>query len=182
MIDIEKRDNPYVYQEALLHEYESCDNLVGRLDSLIWQTASLFYPITLAGFAYFGSSSDHSTEQFPIILALAIGSLTLLVIWYFLSRQWYGYQAIAFYRMREIESELGLWHYQYSRFMRCRKNERKLFIDSLDERERTRFIKLESSVVHFPRIGLRAALTVITILFVIGWIGIIIREIILTYL
>jgi integrase len=42
-------------------------------------------------------------------LGVGIGSITLLITWYLLSRQWYGYQAIAFYRMREIETDLGLW-------------------------------------------------------------------------
>ena len=42
--------------DILLKEYGFCDAQIGRLDALIWQTASLIYPISLAGFAYFGTS------------------------------------------------------------------------------------------------------------------------------
>ena len=49
--------------DTLLKEYGFCDAQIGRLDALIWQTASLIYPISLAGFAYFGTSATHNPGQ-----------------------------------------------------------------------------------------------------------------------
>jgi len=169
------------HQTALLQEYDSCDTQVSRIDTLIWQTASVVFPITLAGFAYFGLSSSHAKEQFSVISAVAIGSITLLTIWYFLSRQWYAYQAIAFYRMREIESELGMWHYRYSLFMRHPKKERNSFIKTLNKKDEKRFQLLENQIGNFPRVGLRAAIATMTSIFILGWIGLLIREYILTF-
>jgi hypothetical protein len=169
------------HQVALLQEYGSCDKQVSRIDTLIWQTASVVFPITLAGFAYFGLSSSHTKEQFFVVIAVAIGSITLLTTWHFLSRQWYAYQAIAFYRMREIESELGMWHYRYSFFMRRPKKERNSFINTLDKKEKTKFQSLENQIGNFPRVGLRAAIAMMTSIFILGWIGLLIREYILTF-
>lgn len=106
------------HQALLIEEYKGCDEKISRLDSLIWQTASVIFPISLAGFALFGLSTNHTVSQFFIALAVAIGSMALLITWFLLSRAWYGYQSIAFYRMRKIETELELWHYRYARFMR----------------------------------------------------------------
>jgi len=169
------------YQDALLKEYESCDAQVSRIDTLIWQTASVVFPIALAAFAYFGLTSTHTADQFFVVLAVAIGSVTLLITWYLLSRQWYGYQAIAFYRMREIEAELGLWHYRYSFLMRRPSAERKSVIERMDDGEKARFQKMESHVGRFPRIGLRAAVATITTIFLVGWIALLVREYFLTF-
>jgi hypothetical protein len=168
-------------QTVLLQEYNSCDTLIGRLDTLIWHTASVVFPITLAGFAYFGLSSTHTTEQFFAACAVAIGSISLLITWYLLSRQWYGYQAIAFYRMKEIEIELGLWHYHYSLFMRRPKRERESAIKAMNDEEKARFQKLEDHTGGFPRIGLRVAIKTITIIFLFGWVGLLLREYLATF-
>ena len=92
-------------QSMLIEEYKGCDEKVSRLDSLIWQTASVIFPISLAGFGYYGIATKHTYDQFIALLAVGIGSITLLLTWFFLARAWYGYQALAFYRMREIETE-----------------------------------------------------------------------------
>jgi hypothetical protein len=169
------------HQTALLQEYNSCDVQISRIDTLIWQTASVVFPITLAGFGYFGLSSTHIAEQFLIACAIGLGSIALLITWCVLSHQWYGYQAIAFYRMREIETELGLWHYRYSFFMRQPKKERTPLSMKMGKEEQTRFQDLERKIGGFPRIGLRVAVRTITIIFFLGWIGVLAREYLLTF-
>ena len=104
--------------DTLLKEYGYCDAQIGRLDALIWQTASLIYPISLGGFAYFGTSSTHTPDIFFSLLAVALGSITLILIWYLLSRMWFRFQSTAFYRMAEIEEEIGvMWRFRYSSFL-----------------------------------------------------------------
>jgi len=169
------------HQDALLEEYRSCGEQVTRLDTLIWQTASIIFPITLAGFALFGLSSSHTPERFFVIVATAVGSITLLITWYLLSYRWYVYEHVAFYRMREIEDELGLWHRRYTFFVRVSPRKQRLALRHMSDDEKSRFQKLSSQVGNVPFIGLRATMTIITTIFVIGWIALIAREYILTF-
>jgi hypothetical protein len=90
---------------ALMEEYRSCDDRVGRIDNLIWTMAAVVFPISLVGLSYFGINAQHTLEQLLIVTFVGFGSIALLLTWYFLSRQWHAYQKLAFYRMREIENE-----------------------------------------------------------------------------
>lgn len=169
-------------QEALLAEYRACGELVTRLDNLIWQTASIFFPITLAGFAFFGTSSHHTIEQFFTTIATGIGSTTLLLAWYFLSRRWYVYEQVAFYRIREIEKELGFWHERYSSFARESTKRRKHAIqETKNDIEKRKFEQLDKKIGNMPIVGIKITTATITVVFIIGWIAIIIREYVLTF-
>ncbi len=168
-------------QQSLLEEYRGCIEKVNHVDRMIWQTAAVIFPITLAGIAYFGLSSTHNINQFIVVLVLGIGSITLLLAWYFLSRTWYFYQSIAFYRLHEIEEELAIFHYRYSIFLRLSGNERKSLIKNLDDNEKEKYQKLESRIEDIPRIGLRKAMTLVSLIFSFGWLIIIIREVFLTF-
>lgn len=170
-----------INEDALLEEYRSCDERVGRLDSLMWQTAAIIFPISLAGFAFFGVLTTQSKGQFLITLAAGIGSIALLLTWFQLSKQWYVYQRIAFYRMREIEPILGLWQYRYAAFVRASRIEREAFLQTLNDSEKDRFRELDSAFVVFHRIGLQRAMRVITILFIAGWVALIFREFFLAF-
>lgn len=97
-------------ETALLQEYSTCDSQVSRIDTIIWQTAALIFPITLAALAYFGKSSDQTIRGLLIECVVATGAVSIVTIWYRLTLQWHGYQSIAFYRMKEIELELGMLH------------------------------------------------------------------------
>jgi hypothetical protein len=165
----------------LLEEYRDCSGKIGRLDNLIWQTASVILPITLAGFAYFGLSSSHTPDQFISVLAVGIGSITLLMAWFLLSRNWYFYQLIAFYLLREIETELGLWHYRYALFLRESKQGRVKILEKITKKEKVRFLKLAEQQKDIPRIGLRRTIAFLTTIFSIGWIALIVREYLLTF-
>jgi hypothetical protein len=169
--------------ETLLKEYGFCDNQIGRLDALIWQTASLIYPISLAGFAYFGTAATHSPDRFFSLLAVATGSVTLMVLWYLLSRLWFRFQSIAFYRMVEIEDEIGvMWRFRYSSFMGIPNRQRKKALDKISDEKQSRFKKLESRIGNFRGVGLRPAAAYVTLIFILGWLAITIREYILTFL
>jgi hypothetical protein len=169
--------------DTLLQEYGFCDDQIGRLDSLIWQTASLIYPISLAGFAYFGTSSTHTPDRFLSLLAVAIGSITLMVIWYLLSRLWFRFQSIASYRMVGIEDEIGvMWRFRYSSFMGIPNRQRKKALDQISDEKQSRFQKLENRIGDFRRVGLRPAAAYVTLIFIIGWLAIIVREYLLTFL
>src|SRR5687768_2200867 len=165
----------------LLEEYRDCSGKIGRLDNLIWQTASVILPITLAGFAYFGLSSSHTTDQFISVVAVGIGSITLQMAWFLLSRNWYSYQLIALYRLREIEIELGFWHYRYALFLRESKQGREKMLKKMTKKQKERLLKLAEQQRDIPRIGLRRTITFLTAIFSVGWIVLMIREYLLTF-
>ena len=169
--------------DVLLQEYGFCDDQIGRLDSLIWQTASIIYPISLAGFAYFGTSSTHTRDRFFSLLAVALGSITLMVLWYLLSRLWFRFQSIAFYRMTEIEEEIGvMWRFRYSSFMGIPNRKRRKVLNELSDEKQPRFKKLDNRIGNFRGVGLRPAAMYLTLIFIIGWLVITIREYILTFI
>jgi hypothetical protein len=169
--------------DTLLKEYGFCDDQIGRLDSLIWQTASLIYPISLGGFAYFGTSSTHTPDRFFSLLAVATGSITLILIWYLLSRLWLRFQSIAFYRMVEIEDEIGsMWRFRYSSFLGIPNRKRNNALSKLSDEQHSRFKKLEDRIGDFRGVGLRPAALFVTLIFILGWLAITIREYVLTFL
>jgi hypothetical protein len=169
------------YQDSLREEYRECSKKIGRLDTLIWQTASVILPITLAGFTFFGLSTNHTPDQFFVVVVTGIGSMALLISWYMLSRNWYFYQLIAFYRIREIEIELGLWHFRYALFLRKSRKERQLILEQMKGEEKERFENLAKNQPDIPRIGLYRTMTSLTLLFVAGWIALIVREYLLSF-
>lgn len=179
--EIEEKITPSEHQDSLREEYRGCSEKIARLDTLIWQTASVILPIILAGFAYFGSSTNHTPDQFFVVLVTGIGSMALLVTWYMLSRTWYFYQLIAFYRIREIETELGMWHYRYSLFLRKSKKERQILLEQMKGDEKERFQKLSKQQPDVPRIGLYKTTTILTIMFLVGWMALIVREYLLSF-
>jgi len=168
--------------DTLLKEYGFCDAQIGRLDALIWQTASLIYPISLGGFAYFGISSTHTPDRFFSLLAVAFGSITLILIWYLLSRMWFRFQSTAFYRMAEIEEEIGvMWRFRYSSFLGIPNKRRKKVLDEMSEEKQPRFEKLDDRIGDVRGVGLRPAAMYVTLIFILGWLAITIREYVLTF-
>ena|SRR5258706_14116100 len=165
----------------LLEEYRDCSGKIGRLDNLIWQTASVIFPVTLVGFGYFGKSANHNPDQFISVLVVGIGSISLLMTWLLLSRNWYFYQLISFYRLREIEIELGLWHYRYALFLRESRQGREKVLEKLTGKEKERFQKLAGQQRDIPRLGLRRTINFLTAIFSIGWLVLIVREYLLTF-
>jgi hypothetical protein len=169
-------------ENALLDEYQSCDGLAKHIDKMIWQLAAVVFPIALAGLSYFGLSSTHTSSEFVIILAVAGGSIALLLAWLSLSNQWADYQKLTYYRLREIEIELGLWHYRYAVFIREPNEERKYDIAQMESNAKERFRKLDNFFGKFRHFGYTRARLMITLVFILGWVALIMREVIIIFL
>jgi hypothetical protein len=169
--------------DVLLEEYKVCESTVNRLDHLIWQMASILFPISLAGLTYFGVTANHKTDQFIVLVVVASGSIILTLNWFYLSRQWASYQKVAIYRMREIEKEVGIiWLYRYNAFVRMDKEWRKSKIEKTsDKQEKERLEKLYSFFDSFPFFGLFRSIRTLSSLFIVAWLVIIIKEAIFTF-
>jgi len=151
-------------QDVLIEEYKICDLTVSRLDSLIWQMASILFPITLAGLAYFGVNPSHTTSELFTLVTIAIGSSILLLNWWLLSRHWASYQKVTIYRMREIELEIGAWLYRYTNFVRLEKKDRDYRIKiTTNIEEQNRLKKLNDFFGKFPYFGLFRSMRIVTI-------------------
>ena len=166
----------------MIEEYKVCDQTVSRLDNLIWQMAAIVFPITLAGLAYFGTNTSHTFSEFITLVVVAIGAIALLLNWYLLSSHWASYQKVTIYRMREIEQEIGAWLYRYTNFVRLstRERERRIKVASNPD-EKERLTKLNGFFGKFPFFGLFRSMRIVTIIFISGWIALIIREIIIIF-
>ena len=173
----------YDYQKSLLAEYDACDRQIERLDAQIWQMGSVILPLSLAGLGYFGLSTNHSPDLFFILLAVGMGSITLILSWGILAHTRHSYRYIALHRIREIETELGLWHYKYTRFIGKSKKQQKAILDSMknDQDQRERFQRLADKNEKTIRIGFRSLTFIVTTVLVAGWVSLIVREYILSF-
>ena len=93
-----------VNENALLEEYKSCDELSRHIDRMIWQLASVVFPIALVGLTYFGVSTTHAVEQLAVVIAAGAGSSVLIIAWHFLSNQWSAYQNLPVNHQDIVES------------------------------------------------------------------------------
>jgi hypothetical protein len=79
----------------------------------VWQTASIFIALSLAGIALLGQSADPSWGRFFLVATIGIASVFILHSWARILRRWTSYDRITLYRMREIETDLGMWKNRY---------------------------------------------------------------------
>lgn len=104
--------------EILMIEYQTCLSDISQLDSDIWQSGSVFIGLSLAGIALLGQSSVHSLLELISLLGLSLIGIILLFIWRSLIFRWLYIIKVDFYRMAEIERELGeIWMVRYVEFL-----------------------------------------------------------------
>ena len=85
--------------------------------------------------------------------------------------------------MVEIEDEIGvMWRFRYSSFMGIPNKQRKKAHDQISEEKQSRFKKLEGRIGDFRGVGLRPTAMYVTLIFILGWLAITIREYVLTFL
>ncbi|WP_420629734.1 hypothetical protein [Candidatus Leptofilum sp.] len=169
-------------QELLLEEYKLCKSRVARIDSMIWQIAGIVFPITLAGLGLLGVVSQHNFETFFTVLVTGVGSICLLLTWYFISQRWYAHQKITLHRIVEIEPQLGFWIFRYNRYLRLSQEEKKKFLETLSPEEKEQLEELSAKHKNlFPNFTFRNSRKAITALFILGWVVLIVREMIMTF-
>jgi len=94
-------------QDRLLKEYEVSFQYASHHASIIWQTASIFLSVSLAGLAFFSASRPDTWISLISRAVIYIGAVILIEGWFYLFRRWNGFLAVGFYRMMEIEKTLG---------------------------------------------------------------------------
>jgi len=103
--------------EILLKEYEVSQTFSAQMGNQVWQSASIFIALSLAGITLLAQSTAHSWSRLAVISVVAFASISILVLWARILRRWTSFDAVTQYRMREIESELGMWKNRYIDYM-----------------------------------------------------------------
>lgn len=96
--------------ELLIEEYKLCHDYASHMNSITWQMAAVLFPVSLAGLAFmFSLSIDPGLLRLILVVVVSTISITTLWAWFQLFTRWFSYEQLAFYRMAEIEEELGFW-------------------------------------------------------------------------
>lgn len=109
----EKQD----YQNTLIQEYEICQRDAHVLEGNIWNTASLFIGLSLAGISLLTQLNIEGFAEFLVLLTVAIVSSSILILWQRILKRWYYIRAVWYYRMEEIEQQLGMWRERYLKYL-----------------------------------------------------------------
>ena len=164
-------------RDGLLEEYTASLGYAQHHSDTIWQTASIFLNLSLAGIAYFAGKRVEDIPSLAGRAVIAAGAVAVLLAWYSLFRRWNSYLQVGYYRMSEIEETLGLWLVRYDTHLReCALCEK--VPDEPDPEARTRYERLRrnSRFRHFyPRPQGRIVEAVVKLL-IAGWIATVILE------
>jgi len=168
--------------EILLKEYEVSQAFSTQMGSQVWQTASIFIALSLAGIALLGQSADHNWARLSVISVVAFASVSILALWARILRRWTSFDVITQYRMREIESELDMWKNRYidymDSFMRGKVQSQDSHQDvELNERL-GRLVRVNRSYYSSESGG--KAVTWIRRILILVWLAIFIQEVIFT--
>ncbi|MBF8268105.1 MAG: hypothetical protein HW388_1613 [Dehalococcoidia bacterium] len=96
--------------EILLNEYQAAENHVTRLLATSWQATQVIFVIVVAisGFVLQPIIAGESTIQRGLAAVFICGSGILLGIWGLIIRRFTFLQQVAYWRMGQIETELGM--------------------------------------------------------------------------
>ena len=81
---------------------------VSQLDNDIWQSGSVFIGLSVIGLTLLIQAQAKSWGDFVVHMMLSIFGLTLLGIWNKLTAGWLRLVEVNLYRMRAIETEVGM--------------------------------------------------------------------------
>lgn len=102
--------------EILLKEYEVCITDAHELEQLIWTTASILVPASIAGIVYLSAGMVNSISRHQFLAQTGVAVFAIIFTWQWsqMVRRWYSYQSITYYRVLEIERELGMYKERYA--------------------------------------------------------------------
>jgi hypothetical protein len=165
-------------QTVLLKEYETARSTCNQFESNMWQTAAVFIIASLAGVSILFTLTEHSWTN--LIGVTGIGLISIFILWYWSGTvdRWLSLDAVLLHRMREIETELGMWTQRYTQYLdrtRIYKQQYKL-----EPNQRKRFSKLDEEIPHYATVPNRVRIRFLIFVLALGWIILIVRELMLT--
>jgi len=162
-------------EEILLKEYEVCQQHINSIGTQVWQATAIFLSVNAAVLAYIFQREWYGQDVDRFLLALGISVIFILVL--YIWRRWINRQLFiqisVYTRMREIETELGMWKNWYALLPEELNSDEKV--------DKSTLPKNKKGIIKFLR-GRYASpagfkgLKCITVLLMIGWGFLIIRE------
>lgn len=165
-------------KEILLKEYETTRLAFNQVEGNVWQSAAIFIFLSLGGISALFSINKHDWGSFFAVASIAFISISILIIWYQAAKRWWGLEGVLLFRMREIESKLGMWANRYLQYLDTTRIYRKEYIFS-DKEEKERFSELDKEIKNYGKVSARNWMRLIVSILVIGWILLTIRELVL---
>jgi len=98
------KENQTENKESILTEYKASQEMAIYYGKIFWTVGSIFYPATLAGFAY-GISQNLEIYQ-SVVLGIFLILLQVFVLGFYHRIHWLS--RVQFLRCQEIEKQLGL--------------------------------------------------------------------------
>ena len=100
-------------EQKLMEEYKLSQDYVLNLHAQIWQIGAILIAASLGTFALIVGLNTPSISSILISVISAFISSLLLGIWYLITKRFAAFIQVSYYRMRQIEAELGLWRNRY---------------------------------------------------------------------
>lgn len=170
------------YQNALLTEYSLAHNYVWKFDSAIWQTAAVFISAALAGFVLIAQNTNFTPSSCLTASVSGISAILVLLGWYGMVIRWESYKRILFFRLREIEQDLGLWENRYLEHIYTSKVSKVKSLNIINENDKARFRRLEQGCPSIPGFPVTSLIKVAVIGFSIGWGSLILINLVFTFI
>jgi hypothetical protein len=128
-------------EKKLLEEYRVGHEMVIALNETIWQIAGILVGTSLGAFAIIAAFQSVTKMSLLVSIVVATVSTSLLIIWYLLMERAGSFIRVYYYRMREIEIELGLWRNRYIQYLDGVQTD----LAQLSESERQRLQRVEAA-------------------------------------
>src|SRR3989441_7460689 len=164
------------HQKALLTEYQLAHQYAWKWDNASWQSASIFLPTSLAGIVIIAQTSGYSYTKFLVVSITAISAILVLIGWLAMIRRWESYKRVTFFRLREIEQDLGLWENRYLEHLRIRRTLKGQGLSVTSEEDKARLQRLEQACSDYVGIKIASLIHRMSIGIIVGWIGLLIFE------
>ena len=160
-------------KDVLLVEYQTCMADMSQCDSDMWQASGIFIGLSIVGFSVLIQSQAQTWLDYAVYVLLSIFGLFLLFIWHNLVSGWLRLIHINLYRMRDIESMLGMHRERLIEYLDVGSNN--------NSKDIPEYQKLRD---EFPGrqlggpVGTRKSMSWLVGLIATGWIALLIKQII----
>ena len=116
--------------ERLFKEYQICHEHASRLESYIWQTATLLGVGSIVGLVSLAGKNTYTDADLGTTVIAAVFAINVSLVWWRFAKRWWSIQHVKFDRMDEIDERIG---FQQSILVRERNREAMSHIRYLQE-------------------------------------------------
>ena len=154
-------------QDRLLEEYRLAQEYVLATHERIWQIGAILIAASLGAFAIIASQQSVSVSSLIASVFGGLVSTSLLAIWFFIRERFASFIQVSYYRMREIEGELGLWRNRYIDYL---DHPTQVQMAALSDADKQRFENLSQAFRNkYPRFRARTLERLLTIMVSLVW-------------